>query len=63
MLLGLFTFGVVPVSDPYPGGCGCGIRTRFSQLILGILTKINGELWTDSMISLIKTKELGNRRK
>uniref|UniRef100_A0A0V0HCZ4 Putative ovule protein n=1 Tax=Solanum chacoense TaxID=4108 RepID=A0A0V0HCZ4_SOLCH len=40
-LLGLFTFGAAPVSTRH--GCGCGIRVRFGQPILGTLTKIDGE--------------------
>ncbi|KAG5569749.1 hypothetical protein H5410_059515 [Solanum commersonii] len=40
-MLGLFTFGVAPVSTLH--GCGCEIRVRFGQRILGTLTKIDGE--------------------
>lgn len=40
-LLGLFPFGAAPVSTRHR--CGCEICVRFGQLILGTLTKIDGE--------------------
>lgn len=40
-LLGVFTFGAAAMSTQH----GSGIHNGFAQPTLGILTKINGEIW------------------
>lgn len=42
-LLGLITFGVVPMSTQH--GRVCGISAQFGYPILVTLTKVDGEVW------------------